>query len=55
MKNDVRSSIEQREDFGVSISEEINDMFVCLEPGCREIFSDDELEDVGLRIIEFDS
>lgn len=55
MENNVRSSKEQCEDFRVSISEEINDMFMCQDPGYREVFSDEELEAVGLRILEFDS
>lgn len=52
MESYVRSSSEQRENFRDTIFEEINDMFTCLEPGCREVFTDEEIENVGMRIIE---
>lgn len=54
MKNDVKSSNEQREQALDSISKEINDMFAYQELDYRDVVYIREFEDVGMRIIGYD-
>ena len=53
MKNDVRSSKEQREQMLDAISNEIEDMFTYQQWDYREVFYIDEFNDVGMSVVEF--
>ena len=55
MDNKVRSSSEQRELSLDNISKEINDMFTYQESDYREVFYMQEFEDIGMRIVGYDT